>query len=36
MMPEAITNDGDEDILQETEGSEPDDIEEDADDEEDE
>jgi hypothetical protein len=36
MMPEAITNDGDENILQETEGAESDDIEEDADDEEDE
>jgi hypothetical protein len=28
MMPEAITNDGDEDILQESETSEDDDIEE--------
>jgi hypothetical protein len=28
MMPEAITNDGDEDILQEDEGAEPDDMEE--------
>jgi hypothetical protein len=26
MMPEAITNDGDEDILQEDENAEPDDV----------
>jgi hypothetical protein len=26
MMPEAITNDGDEDILQEDDGAEPDDM----------
>jgi hypothetical protein len=28
MMPEPITNDGDEDILQEDENAEPDDVEE--------
>jgi len=28
MMPEAITNDGDEDILQEDDSDEPDDVEE--------
>jgi hypothetical protein len=35
MMPEAITNDGDEDILQEDEGAESDDIEEMSDEEDD-